>query len=128
MLLAIVDSNSIFMFVDIGCNRRVSDGGVFYDTTVVKSLRKKSLSLLESSPLPGREKPVPYVILAGDAFPLQENLLKLYPFRNDDKFSRIYNYCLSRACRMVESSVGMLALVKPCNARAFSAKMTLMLT
>ena len=118
MLLAIVDSNYKFMFVDIGCNGRVSDGGVFYDTAVAKGLREKSLSLPKSSPLPGREKPVPYVILADDAFPLQENILKPYPFRNDDVFSRIFNYRLSRARRMVESSFGILAtrfrvLLKP---------------
>ena len=81
---------------------------MFYDTAVAQGLREKSLSLPESSPLPGREKPVPYVILADDAFPLLENLLKPYSFRNDDVFSRIFTYRLSRARRMVESSFSML--------------------
>ena len=106
------------MFVDIGCNGRVSDGGVFFNTVVAEGLREKSLSLSESSHLPGREKPVPYVILTDDAFPLQENILKPYPFRSDDIFSRIFNYRLSRARRMVESSFGILTtrfrvLLKP---------------
>ena len=91
---------------------------MFFNTAVAEGLREKSLSLPESPPLPGREKPVPYVILADDAFPLQENILKLHLFRNDDVFSRIFDYRLSRARRMVESSFGILAtrfriLLKP---------------
>ena len=118
VLLAIVDSNYKFIFVDIGCNGRVSDGGVFYGTAVAKGLREKKLALPEPSPLPGREKPVPYVILADDAFSLQENIMKPYPFKNNDVFCRVFNYRLSRARRMVESSFGILAtrfrvLLKP---------------
>ena len=53
---------------------------------------------------------MPFVILADDAFPLPENILKPCPFRNDNIFSRIFNYRLSRARGMVESSFGILAL------------------
>ena len=131
VLLAIVDSNYKFIFVDIGCNGRVSDGGVFYGTAVAKGLREKKLAL--PSPLPGREKPVPYVILADDAFPLQENIMKPYPFKNNDVFCRVFNYRLSRARRMVESSFGILAtrfrvLLKPIHLNPDKAQLVVQAT
>ena len=121
------------MLMDIGCNGRVSDGGVFYGTAIAKGLREKNLALPESSPLPGREKPVPYVILADDAFPLQENIMKPYPFKNNDVFCRVFNYCLSRARRIVESAFGMLAtrfrvLMKPIHLNPHKAQLVFQAT
>ncbi|XP_064617265.1 putative nuclease HARBI1 [Liolophura sinensis] len=120
VLLALVDAKYRFMFVDIGCNGRVSDGGVFSATQLFTGLKEKALSLPDPSPLPGRTKPVPYVVVADDAFALQENIMKPYPFRTRDIVSRVFNYRLSRARRMVESTFGILAtrfrvLLKPIN-------------
>ena len=120
VLLALVDSNYMFIFVDIGCNGRVSDGGVFSETPLAKSLLKNKLSLPISKPLAGRRKAVPYVIVADDAFPLQNNIMKPYPYKDADILRRIFNYRLSRARRTVESAFGILAtrfrvLLKPMN-------------
>lgn len=118
VLLALVDSNYMFRFVDIGCNGRVSDGGVFSETPLAVGLREKTLSLPIPEPLAGRSKAVPYVIVADDAFPLQNNIMKPYPYKNGDIISRVFNYRLSRARRTVESAFGILAtrfrvLLKP---------------
>jgi hypothetical protein len=109
VLMALVDAMYRFIFVDIGCNGRVSDGGVFASTQLSRGLQNSTLNLPEPSCLPGRQKPTPYVIIADDAFPLQVNLMKPYPYRCPEMMYRVFNYRLSRARRMVESAFGILA-------------------
>lgn len=90
VLLALVDANYKFTYVDVGCKGRISDGGVF--------------------PLPGRNKPIPHVIVADDAFALDINLMKPYPGQHDKRSKeRIFNYRLSRARRIVENVFGIMS-------------------
>ena len=120
VLLALVDPNYKFFFVDIACNGRVSDEGYFGSTSLATGIRNKKLVLPSPWPLPDRQVKVPYVIVADDAFPLQENIMKPHPYKNKDTVSRVFNYRLSRARRVVESAFGILAtrfrvLLKPIN-------------
>ncbi|CAH1963993.1 unnamed protein product [Acanthoscelides obtectus] len=97
------------------CQGRISDGGVFKNSGFAKALDKSMLNFPQPTILPGRQKPVPYVLVADDAFPLSENILK--PFAgNQDRGSRqrIFNYRLSRARRVVENAFGILASVFRC--------------
>ncbi|CAH1993097.1 unnamed protein product [Acanthoscelides obtectus] len=115
VLFAIVDANYNFIYVYIGCQGRISDGGVFKNSGFAKALDKSMLNFPQPTILPGRQKPVPYVLVADDAFPLSENILK--PFAgNQDRGSRqrIFNYRLSRARRVVENAFGILASVFRC--------------
>lgn len=60
--------------------------------------------------MPNRTTPIPFVIIADDAFPLKSYIMK--PFaRTDlgDQSKRIFNYRLSRARRTVENAFGILA-------------------
>ncbi|XP_031328716.1 protein ALP1-like isoform X2 [Photinus pyralis] len=82
-LLAIADANYQFVMVDIGGEGRQSD----------------------SDP-----DEVPYVLVADEAFPLTEYMMRPYPRRGQlDMRKKVFNYRLSRARRVVESSFGLLA-------------------
>lgn len=109
VLLAIVDADYKFTYVDVGCNGRVSDGGIFAQTAIHNSLENSKLSIPTPKPLPGREDAVPYVIVGDEAFPLKSYLMKPYPSRQLDCSKRIFNYRLSRARRIVENAFGILS-------------------
>lgn len=100
------------MFVDVGTQGRISDGGVFKDTQLYHQLQNRNLNIPPPQVLPGREKAIPYVILGDEAFALSENLMR--PFSGTfEKGSRqrIFNYRLSRARRVVENAFGIMASV-----------------
>ncbi|XP_036321252.1 protein ALP1-like [Rhagoletis pomonella] len=109
VLMAIADAEYKFVYIDVGCNGRVSDGGVFGKSTFQHALNMNSLGLPSSRPLEGRELNVPYVLVADDAFRMQKHLLKPYPGRNLSAGQRIFNYRLSRARRIVENVFGIMA-------------------
>ena len=64
--LTIVNENRRFIYVDIGCNGRVSEGGVWSNSSLSELLMDESnpLNLPPSKPLPGRNIKSPYFILA----------------------------------------------------------------
>lgn len=97
--------------MDVGCNGRISDGGVFARSSLSGALESGSLSIPNPSCLPGTTDVVPYVLVADDAFPLTRQIMKPYPFRNQSAPNRIFNYRLSRARRVVENSFGLLSQV-----------------
>ena len=109
VLMAVVDANYKFLFVDIGCNGRISDGGVFKNCALSTALEEKTLNIPPPKPLPGRDVLVPYMIVADDAFPLKEYIQKPYSQIGLTKEKRIFNYRLSRARRIVENTFGILA-------------------
>ena len=51
VLLALVDQNYKFLLVDVGCNGRISDGGVFQSSTLYKALKTGEMNLPLATPL-----------------------------------------------------------------------------
>lgn len=112
VLFAVVDANYNFTYVYIGCQGRISDGGVFKNTCFAKSLSKEMLSLPQNTSLPERQKPVPFVFLADNAFPLSPNIMKPYSGHQErGSMQRIFNNRPNRARRVVENVFGILASV-----------------
>ena len=109
VLLAIVDSDYKLLFVDIGCNGKISDGGLFKNCTIYEHLENNSLNIPPPDKLPGSESISPYVIVADDAFLLSKYLQKPNSQSGLTKEKRIFNYQLSRARRVVENAFGILS-------------------
>lgn len=109
VLLALVDADYKFTYVDIGTNGRISDGGVFKNSALAQALEYNELNIPDPTPLPNRTMNVPYVIVADDAFPHLPSILKPFALRTLTKEQRIFNYRLSRARRIVENTFRILA-------------------
>ncbi|XP_056633555.1 uncharacterized protein LOC130443108 [Diorhabda sublineata] len=96
VLLALVDHNYCFKYVDIGSYGRNADGGVFQNSSLYPLLENDSLL------------PQGAVLVGDDAFPLKPYLLK--PYSSTPTIAeKIFNYRLSRARRIVENGFGILA-------------------
>ena len=106
--MALVDSDYKFLYVDIGCNGRVSDGGVFRGCTLQQALEQQTANIPPPSPLPGSEELVPHYVVADEAFPLKPYIMKPYSRRGLSEDQRVFNYRLSRARRVVENAFGIL--------------------
>uniref|UniRef100_A0A1X7T7L1 DDE Tnp4 domain-containing protein n=1 Tax=Amphimedon queenslandica TaxID=400682 RepID=A0A1X7T7L1_AMPQE len=108
VLMALVDADYKFIFVDIGCNGRVSDGGIFRESTLSAAQESNALDFPPPEPLPGCTLPIPYMVVADAAFPLKHYIQKPYSQNGLTHNKRIYNYRLSRARRVVENAFGIL--------------------
>ncbi|GFW79609.1 protein ALP1-like [Trichonephila clavipes] len=109
VLLALVDANLKFLYVDVGTNGRVSDGGVWGKSKLRQAITNGDINIPEAAALPGSASKLPFVIVADDAFPLMPNIMKPYPGSNLSKECLVFNYRLSRARRVSENAFGILA-------------------
>jgi hypothetical protein len=110
ILMAIVDAYYCFIYVNVGCQGRISVGGVFRNTEFYRQLENDLY--LQDGALPGRTIPVPYTLVADDAFPLTGHTMKPYATDlNTGSPKRIFNYRPLRARRTVENAFGLLASV-----------------
>lgn len=111
ILLAIVDSDYKFIYMDVGAIGSESDAGVFAQSQFGEMLANNHVNLPAADRLPHdpTNKPVDYCFVGDDAFALRNWMMKPYPLRNLNKDEQIYNYRRSRACRVVENVFGILA-------------------
>lgn len=96
--MALVDDQYCFKYIDVGANGRASDGGVFAKYTLKNAIENNLLNMPSNT-----------VLIADDAFPLREYLLK--PFSHHGTLTvkqRIFNYRISRARRIVENAFGIM--------------------
>lgn len=107
ILLALVDADYNFIYIDVGCNGRASDGGVYNNSSLCKAIDHNWLDFPEDSCLPKSEIKVPYIIVADDAFRLTERIMKPSGQRSNQE-EKVFNYRLSRARRVVENAFGIL--------------------
>ena len=130
VLLPIVDYNNKFIFANVGCQGRISDGGVYQNIFFCKATQENLLYLLPDKPLPvsnnlyydsQNTEPMPYVFLTDDAFPLGKHCLKSYSQSGLTPMKRVFNYRLSRFRRVTENALGILTYPF----RVFTTKMYL---
>lgn len=112
VLFALVDADYKFTFVDVGCQGRISDGGVFKHTLLHKKMSEDTLGLPRDCVLPGLDKPMPFVFVGDEAFPLTNHIMKPFSgIHEKGTAERTFNYRLSRARRIVENVFGISSAV-----------------
>ncbi|GFN81293.1 protein antagonist of like heterochromatin protein 1 [Plakobranchus ocellatus] len=111
VLLAMVDADYRFSYVDIGSYGKQSDGGIFSACSLGKALGVNALNLPQDSSIDRANAlgPMPYIIVADEAFPLQRHVMRPYPGACATPEIDAYNYRHSRARRVVENAFGILA-------------------
>ena len=122
-LLALVDTDYKFLYVSIGGQGCISDGGVFKNSELYHQLINGEINLPDSRQLPNlsslndsflaesnRESEVPYIVVADDAFPLTTSYsMKPYSSQKLADSKQICCYRLSRAQRTTENAFGILS-------------------
>lgn len=109
VLMALVDSNYRFLYVNVGAQGRISDAGIFNNCKFFHAMLKNELGIPCPEVLPGTDITLPYMVVADDAFPLTKNIMKPFSRRSTEISQRIFNYRLSRARRVVENAFGILS-------------------
>ena len=108
VLMALADYDYKFLFVDYGCQGRISDGSVFQNCDFYGALARNKLNLpllTEVPPLnPGwnSTEPLPFVFVGDDASPLTNFCMKLYPLTGLTEEER----CISDALTKIHSGYG----------------------
>ena len=87
--MALVDYDYKFIYVEVGCQGRISDGGVFRNSSFYEKMVNNSLNLPPPKPMPKlnieswelleNDEAVPFVFMAYNAFPLTTGIMKEYP-------------------------------------------------
>ncbi|XP_058128589.1 uncharacterized protein LOC131292869 [Anopheles ziemanni] len=113
VLLGIVDANYNFIFADVGCQGRISDGGVFTNSPIYARLERRELNIPAPEILqPPYKMEVPYYLLGDQAFAMKEYCLRPYGgMHAADSIERNFNYRHSRARRVVENAFGIAVKV-----------------
>lgn len=63
VLFALVDANYNLLFVDVGCQGRISDGGVFKSSLLYSKMETDSLNFPKADLLATRNREIPYFFL-----------------------------------------------------------------
>ena len=95
VLMAIASADYTFSYIDVGGYGRQSDGGTWKASSIGRALNDGTLALPPPRIIEGVAKLMPYVFVAGAAFPLSTNLLRPYPgfkSQNMRREQRIFNY------------------------------------
>lgn len=108
--MAIVDADLKFIYIDVGRNGRMSDGGVWRDCSLKTALDNGDLNIPVPTPLPHdpSQEPFRFTFVADAAFGLTLNIQKPYPITNRTVAQRIHDYRVSRARRTSENAFGLI--------------------
>jgi hypothetical protein len=107
--MAVADADMKFIFVDVGTNGRISDGGVWGKCALKHAIESDVLNIPKVKEV-GQEN-MPCVFVGDEAFPLKTYIMKPYSVKSLNTERRIFNYRLSRARRVVENAFGILSAV-----------------
>jgi hypothetical protein len=107
ILMTLVDADYNFLYVDVGCNGRASDGGVYNKSSLCRAVEGNLLNFRKDAISPKSTTKIAYVIVADDAFRLSNRMMKPTG-QGANEAEKVFNYRLSRARRVVENAFGIL--------------------
>ncbi|XP_069802762.1 uncharacterized protein [Dendropsophus ebraccatus] len=108
ILMAVADSNCMFVAIDVGAYGSLGDSRVLQASQIGLQVLREGVTLPAARPLPCSTEPVPFVMVSDKAFPIMPDLLRPYPRRELDPRKRIFNFRMSRARRVVECTFGIM--------------------
>ena len=108
IMLAVVDADYRFMYLDIGNPGSYSDAGIYNISDLLQAIQSGAANLPPSDTLLNDDQQMPYFLIGDDAFALKTWMMKPYPYQEIPSPERSFNYRLSRARRCVECAFGIL--------------------
>ena len=108
VMLALVDGQYKFRWVDVGTAGSCSDAQIFNAGHLKRKIDDGSIGFPDPAPITQGGRNVPYFILADDAFALKTWLMRPYGRRMLTREERIANYRISKGRRVVENTFGIL--------------------
>ena len=109
VLMALVDHNYEFVYVDVGAEGKAANGGIWKKCSLKKRMDAGSVGIPKEAKLPNTNVETPFVIVGDDAFKLGNHLMKPFSRRELSLRQAVFNYRLSRARRVSENAFGILA-------------------
>lgn len=110
VLLAVVDADYRFIYVNVGSYGKECDSSIWKESTLWKKLIQGTLNIPTPRPLDEHSQiDAPFVFIGDEGFGSHDNLLRPFGGTHLDKKKRIFNYRLTRARRYVECAFGILA-------------------
>ena len=111
VLLAAVDANYEFIWLQCGAEGCASDASIWRSSSLFTALNDpvNVLDLPPATTIAGMTTPLPYFFVADDAFALSPTVMKPYPHHGLSLQQRILNYRLSRGRMVVENAFGILS-------------------
>ena len=109
VLLALVDANYRFTWVQVGAQGAASDAQLWNESTLRDAVITNSIDIPQQEPLPGDDRHIPNFIFGDSAFALNEWMMKPFAEASLEQDEQVFDYRLSRARRCVENAFGILA-------------------
>ncbi len=96
ILLALVDADYKFLWIDIRQNGSSSDAQIFNQSELKESIENGMIGFAPADPLAQDDRLMPYFLLGDDAIALRIWLMISFSNRNMSDVQRIFNYRLSQ--------------------------------
>ncbi|CAN7995558.1 unnamed protein product, partial [Ixodes hexagonus] len=108
VLMACCDPSYKFTLVDVGQPGRYSDGGVFPNSEMGERMLSDTAGLPPPAHLIARQKDEAAICVCGGQGISPSNLMRPFPRKDLKLPQKVFNFRLSRARRVIESTFGIL--------------------
>ncbi|XP_037508358.1 uncharacterized protein LOC119384138 [Rhipicephalus sanguineus] len=105
ILLALVDHNYMFRFINVGSPGRCHDAHVYHQSSLSRLIEGPTFRTPKTTL---GNVAVPPLVLCDQAFPLTPNLMKPFASTSCSEEQKHFNYQLSKSRRIVENAFGRL--------------------